>query len=98
MVETHNKRAYLAGLVVDANRNPFGELHTLLGLANTVDVRTAKRCALCDSPGLFSTALFATDPNSTVDLVGHSDKYTVLCRECHVIMYKSEISAITTTT
>lgn len=84
MVETHNKQVYLAGLLVDVHRNLFGELHTLLGYADTVDVKTAASCFLCNKPGLFSKALFPTD--ETVNVVGHSDKYTVLCRP-HFLTY-----------
>lgn len=78
MVEAHQKQVYLAGLLVDVHRNLFGELHTLLGYADTVNMKTAASCSLCDKPGLFSKAIFPT--NEAVNVVGHSDKYTILCR------------------
>lgn len=78
MVEAHKKKIYLAGLLVDVHRNLFGELHTLLGYADTVNMKTSASCSLCDKPGLFSKAIFPT--NEAINVVGHSDKYTVLCR------------------
>lgn len=84
MVEVDGKHVYLAGLLVDTNRNLFGELYTIMGLADTVEFRSASRCALCDRVGLFSQS---RNPAKTIVDVGQSDKYIVLCR-CHYLNNK----------
>lgn len=84
MVEKDHKHVYLAGLLVDINRHLFGEVHTLLGCADSVDFRTATRCSLCEKEGLFSKS---KKPANKIVEVGQADKYVVLCR-CHYLNNK----------
>lgn len=82
-VDTHNKHVYLFGLDGDSNRRPFGEILQCIPLADRVERLTAfcKRCAN-GTPGLFSYR--REGPADQQVMVGGSERYETLCRECYI--------------
>lgn len=77
-VDLEHKTVLVAGLSGDYRRKPFGQVHELLPLADSVTVLQAK-CALCKSgePAIFTRRLADGD---SVQLVGGADKYIPVCR------------------
>ena len=83
-VDTHEKRLYLVGLDGDSNRRPFaGDLLSCIPLADTVEKVTAfcRRCAN-GTPGIFTYR--HSGPHDQQVIVGGSDLYETLCRECYL--------------
>lgn len=77
LVERYNKYVVLSGLMIDINRNPFGELAELVPLSDRFDHKLS-RCFYCDTEGLFTIKKNA-DCVEIID-VGSSDKYYAVCR------------------
>jgi thymidine kinase len=81
MVEVDKKKVIVIGLDGDSDRMPFGEVLTLVPIADTITKLTAlcKRCASegKETPGLFS-ALKGTKTEQIC--VGGGDTYEALCR------------------
>ena len=77
-VETLGKHVVVAGLTVDANRDLFGELHSLIPYADTVTLKTAI-CMSCKKKAIFSKKINSTT-NSVID-VGNTNKYIAVCRD-----------------
>lgn len=81
VVDTLHKKLYLVGLDGDSNRRKFGEILDCIPLADRVERITAmcKKCAN-GTPGIFSHR--RSNGNEQV-LIGGSDCYETLCRECY---------------
>jgi thymidine kinase len=82
-VDTLRKNVFLVGLDGDSNRRPFGEILQCIPLADRIERLTAlcHRCAN-GTPGLFSFRLSGPDDQQV--LVGGSERYESLCRECYL--------------
>lgn len=78
IVEIDNKYVIISGLLVDAQRNTFGELIDLIPFADHIDHMKAN-CEYCNHVGIFSTKLKSISNSDVVD-VGNSDKYISVCR------------------
>ena len=83
VVDTLGKQVYLVGLDGDSNRRPFGEILKCIPLADTVEKLTAfcQRCAN-GTPGLFTYRHRGTSDSEQV-IVGGSETYKTLCRDCY---------------
>jgi len=77
-IQKHGKLVIVAGLNGDYRQRPFGELHTLLPMANKIDLRSA-RCYRCRGSAFFTKRI--AESTQTVD-VGGADKYVASCRCC----------------
>ena len=82
-VDHLNKHVYLIGLDGDSNRAAFGEILQCIPLADRVEKLTAfcHRCAN-GTPGIFTHR--STGPADQQVIVGGSDMYEALCRECYL--------------
>jgi thymidine kinase len=82
MVENFSKNVIVVGLDGDYNRKPFGQILKCIPIADKVTKLTAL-CSRCSdgTPALFSHRKI--DEGGQV-LVGGTDKYEPLCRECYL--------------
>ena len=83
-VDTLEKRVYLVGLDGDSNRRPFAsDFLACIPLADTVEKVTAfcRRCAN-GTPGMFTYR--HSGPHDQQVIVGGSEHYETLCRECYL--------------
>lgn len=81
MVETDCKHVIIAGLMIDADRNLFGNIIDLIPYADTYEQKYSK-CYFCDTnKGLFT--LRKKQSNIVLD-VGSSDKYISVCRDHYI--------------
>lgn len=80
LVDVHHKIIIASGLDGSAEREPMGDVLTLIPHADTVQ-RLSALCAVCrdGTPAIFSSRIQSPE-NSNVD-VGGSEKYTALCRK-----------------
>jgi thymidine kinase len=84
VVDTHKRHLYLVGLDGDSNRRPFqSDLLQCIPLADSVE-KLAAFCRQCGdgTPGLFSYR--HSGPHDQQVIVGGSDCYATLCRECYL--------------
>jgi thymidine kinase len=86
VVDTLGKKLYLVGLDGDSNRRPFGELLQCIPLADRVEKLHAfcRRCAN-GTPAIFTYRKYGPDDQQVI--VGGSDMYEPLCRECFMRLY-----------
>lgn len=77
-VDEHGKHVTVVGLDGDAERRPFGDVLTLVPLADSV-VKLTALCKLCGdgTPAIFTRALRQSD---TQVAVGGADLYEPVCR------------------
>ena len=76
-VETLRKTVIVAGLSGDYQRKRFGDLVSLVPLADHVEFLKA-RCTFCEQPAAFTLRLLA---NGQQTLVGGEDTYQPVCRQ-----------------
>jgi len=83
MVESFKKNVIVVGLDGDYNRKPFGQVLQCIPIADKVTKLTAL-CSRCSdgTPALFSHR--KVEESGQV-LVGSTDKYEPLCRECYLM-------------
>ena len=76
MVEDDGKRVIVSGLIVDARRQPCGDIRKLIGHADNVDVLYAL-CSVCKNgtPGIYSHK-----KHRCAQTIGGSELYQTLCR------------------
>ena len=81
-VELHNKHVIVIGLDGDSNRQPFGQIHQLLPLADDI-TKLKALCSVCKdgTPGIFSKKIIESDSQV---LVGSTDIYIAVCRDCYI--------------
>ena len=80
MVEFYNKTVYIAGLLVDSQRNKFGELLDLIPFADTFVLKKSL-CSMCKTQPQSSTYSYKlNNTNIEVICVGTNIDYTSLCR------------------
>lgn len=77
LVEFYNKHVVLSGLMIDIQRNIFGELSELVPFADRFEQKLST-CSICKNKGLFS--LRKNNKNTNIVDVGSSDKYYAVCR------------------
>lgn len=77
MVEEDNKYVIISGLLIDAQRNKFGELIDLLPFADHIEHLKAK-CEFCTNEGIFSMKFISVN-NEIID-IGNTNKYISVCR------------------
>jgi thymidine kinase len=78
-VDTHHKIVYLIGLSGDSDRRPFGEMLSVIALADKI-THLKSQCA-CGDPAFFTRRL-QTGLGQIV--VGGSEMYRPQCRFCYV--------------
>jgi thymidine kinase len=86
------KRVIVAGLDQDFLGRPFGDMPTLLSIAESVDKLQAI-CVKCGRPASRSQRLIDGKPapiDSPVIIVGASESYEARCRQCHVVPVDSK--------
>jgi thymidine kinase len=83
VVDEMRKSLFLVGLDGDSNRMPFGELLQCIPLADRVERITAL-CHRCGdgTPGIFTYR--RQGPHDQQVIVGGSDMYETLCRQCYL--------------
>jgi len=84
MVEVEGKAVIAAGLHGDFRRSQFGDLVSLVLVADDVQLLTA-RCAFCASPALFTLRVVANDAQQ---LVGGANAYSPVCRRHYLELHK----------
>ena len=86
-VERHHKHVVVIGLDGDSDRQNFGQIHTLLPLADDI-TKLKALCLKCSdgTPGIFSKKVIdsthSTHSTNQVD-IGSTDKYIAVCRKCY---------------
>jgi thymidine kinase len=82
MIEFHHKKVYVAGLNGDSNRQPFGEIHTLLPLCHQITFLHAL-CKTCKdgTPGIYSKRMVS---NEEQVLVAGNDMYESVCLKHYI--------------
>ena len=81
LVEKYNKTVYVYGLDGDFKRNKFGTILDLVPYCNTVQKLNGK-CSNCDNKSYFSWRI--SNDRTTQIVVGSSEKYIALCRQCYI--------------
>lgn len=79
------RRVYVTGLAQDFRGEPFGEMPTLLALADEITLLTAI-CQKCHGVGTRTQRIIDGEPapwDSPLILVGGSDCYEARCPDCH---------------
>lgn len=92
MVETHNKYVIVAGLALDSNREPFGEMWDLISLAENVK-HEKSHCVPCSDHKRRTPAIFTyrrPDVGGEIVKAGGSESYLPVCRECYVALTECE--------
>jgi len=84
VVDKDKKHCVVVGLDGDANRRPFGQMLSLIPLADKVEKLTAM-CKLCGdgTPALFSAAISAEAATAAAKgdvCVGAEERYAPMCR------------------
>ncbi len=74
-----NKIIIVAALDGNFRRQPFGKILDIIPLAESV-IKLSAICMKCQSDASFSKRI---TEETEENLVGGSDIYTVLCRECY---------------
>lgn len=83
LVERDGKHVVLAGLLGDYKREAFGRMHTLIPLADSVEL-LAGQCRFCEAPSRFTLRIAAS---SGQVLVGGAEAYAPVCRRHYVEMH-----------
>ncbi len=85
LVEKQNKHVICAGLDGDYLREPFGDILTLIPIADKV-MKLYALCKLCNNgtKALFSKKIEKTVIHQQI-IVGESDKFIPVCRKCFLI-------------
>ena len=81
LVEMFNKTVYVYGLDGDFKRNKFGSILELIPFCNTVE-KLCGKCSNCDNLSFFSWRI--SNDKTTQIVVGSSDQYVALCRQCYI--------------
>ena len=81
-VETHHKHVVVIALDGDSDRQNFGQIHTLVPLADDI-TKLKALCSICKdgTPGIFSKKMI--NSSEQVD-IGSTDKYSAVCRKCYL--------------
>lgn len=85
VVETEGKRLIVCGLNGDFKRELFGEIHLLVPLCDTI-LKLFPYCIFCRAENKLNQALFSkrTCLSSDKVLIGGSESYIPVCRECYL--------------
>jgi len=59
IAEQYGCDVYVGGLFADSNRNPFGEMHELVSIADSVTILGTTLCKFCSEVGVKTPALFS---------------------------------------
>jgi len=78
LVDEMGKKVFVCGLDGDFLRRPFGDIHLLIPLCDSL-VKLKARCERCARPAIFSHRI--TQDREQV-VIG-SDEYIPLCRNCY---------------
>lgn len=79
IVESFNKTVYISGLLIDFQRNKFGELLDLIPFADTYLLKKSN-CSMCSNQSQMSTYSYKFNKTNDVICVGTNIDYTSLCR------------------
>jgi thymidine kinase len=85
LVEELGKKVFVCGLDGDFLRRPFGDIHRLIPLCDSV-VKLKARCERCVKPALFSHRIISDREQVIIG----SDEYIPLCRDCYVILNRND--------
>lgn len=91
------RRVICAGLDQDFRGEPFGEVPTLMALAEEV-VKLYAICSVCGGPATRTQRLINGLPanyHDPVIMVGSQEHYEARCRWCHDVPGKPEAAAVT---
>lgn len=85
LVESKGKRVIVAGLSSNFKREPFGEIFSLIPYADDV-TKLKSLCGLCVKSKKLKDAHFSYRMSNHTEevLVGASQSYIPLCRECYL--------------
>jgi thymidine kinase len=86
-------RVYVTGLAQDFRGEPFGEMPTLLALADEISLLNAI-CQKCHGVGTRTQRIVDGEPapwDSPLILVGGSDSYEARCPDCHDVPGRPEV-------
>ena len=89
LVEQKGKRVLVAGLSGNYLRQPFGEIHSLIPLCDRI-TKLSSCCSICALSKRIKQAHFSyrTSKQEKEILVGATQEYIPLCRECYVLCCK----------
>lgn len=80
MVENDNKHVIISGLLLDTERNKFGEMSLLIPYADQYQQLYSK-CFYCQENGLFTDLIHDQSKNKEHEIiVGSDEKYIPVCR------------------
>jgi thymidine kinase len=79
-------RVIVAGLDMDYAGNPFGPMSALMSIAEYV----SKVHAICTNCGDLANYSYRLDNNSSLILLGETEKYKALCRQCFKELFQNE--------
>jgi thymidine kinase len=82
-VETMKKHVILAGLLIKFNREPFGELLSLIPYADSHEMLTAY-CVMCRDKSTKALFTYRKDAYDSDIVIGGEDKYRSICRGCYL--------------
>lgn len=84
MVETRQKRVFVAGLSSDFLREPFKNIYSVLPLADKIE-HLKSACSSCIKNRIYKTALFSKRiiQNDEQVVIGGKDAYIPVCRACY---------------
>lgn len=85
-VEEEHKRVIVSGLVIDSDRNIFGQLIYLEPFADLVSHKKAVCTNCSNEEAIFSHKI---EKNGIQLEVGAKDKYIALCRHCYIVLNSS---------
>jgi thymidine kinase len=93
-VDQLKREVYVAGLSGDYRRMNFGQIHTLIPVANEVKILNDTFCSVCAKNHHKRKALFT---HRVVDTSGQqvevgSSNYIPVCRECYLVMNQQVIN------
>lgn len=81
MVDVAGKTVIVAGLALDSERKPFGDMLSVMSVADVVEHLTA--VCECGQDALFTARRHEFDDIKTQTLIGGSEKFIALCRKCY---------------
>jgi thymidine kinase len=81
LVEDMGKKVFVCGLDGDFLRRPFGDIHRLIPLCDSL-VKLKARCERCARSALFSHRIIADREQVVIG----SDEYIPICRDCYVML------------
>ena len=77
------KEIYICSLSSDFTRAPFGNVLSLIDMADYSENFLAEKCQYCNKKGSFSMRLSKED---NIIVIGGGDKYVPVCREHHKVL------------